>query len=92
MESLRLDHTEPYVPFRWVHTEKSRNLGRPIWIRPCILGQKIRKYCLAKCYARISTNISANLAIYIQVQAITSVRVHSVKAYVMTHHTATLQN
>ena len=37
-------------------------LGRPMRNRPCILEGTIQNSCLAKCSARISTNLSAHLS------------------------------
>ena len=67
-------------------------LGRPIRNPPGILGGTIENFCLAKFSARISANLSANWAICRKVQARTSVKVHSVKAFVMPHFTVILQN
>ena len=78
-------------------------LGRPIQNCPCILwrprqsrlwilGGTIQNTCLAKCMARISNILSAHWAFFRQVQARTSVRMHSVKANVMPKCIVTFQN
>ena len=59
------------------------------WNHSCILGGTIQNSCLAKFKARICQPI---WAIHSQVQASTSVRMHSIKAFVMPHHIVTLQN
>ena len=100
MGNLKWDHvpftwvnTKPPVRFRKANTDPSTAfLERPIWKRPCILGGEIQDSFLAKCEARISINLSAHLS-HSQTSSgkNLSVRMHSVKAYVIPHDSVTLQ-
>ena len=61
--NMRWHHTKTYVTFRWVHTELSRHFRKDHTERPCNLGGTVQSSSLAKCWAIISTNLSAHWAI-----------------------------
>ena len=98
MGNLGWDHTKPYLPFRWVLTEPSAYF-RKANTEPSMHFLKantepsmyFRTKNTLSLYSKSPLLCQPIFSIHIQVQARTSVIMHSVKAYVMSHHTVTLQ-
>ena len=103
MENLRWDYTELYVPFRRVHTETSVHFRKAntetsmhLMKANTELAMHFRrdknKFLSCKLLAK-NLHLSVSPLSHLQKSSSkNSVRMHSVKAYVMPHHTVTLQN